>query len=76
MGIGIVADQVIGDSIDDPLRNLRPTRTIEKHGGMSIHFLRQRRKLCANPGQIEGGACWSPQHYRVTHMVSQKLTTA
>jgi hypothetical protein len=54
MSIGIVVDQIIGDSIDHPLRNLRSAWTIKKHGGMSIHFLRQRRKLCANPGQIEG----------------------
>jgi hypothetical protein len=54
MGIGIVVDQIIGDGIDHPLRNLRPARTIEKHGRMSIHLLCQRRKLCANPGQIEG----------------------
>ncbi len=48
--VGIAGAQIIGDCVDDALRNLRPAWSIEKNSGMSVDGLRQRRKLGADPG--------------------------
>ncbi len=52
VGVGIAASQIIGDSVDHGLWNLRPPGAIEKNHGMVVDGLRERRKLGADPGQI------------------------
>ena len=52
--VGIAAAQIIADGVNDTLRNLRATWSIEKNSRMAIDGLRKRRKLGADPGYIEG----------------------
>ena len=33
-GVGVVAAQVVGDGVDDALRNLRSAGAVEEHGGV------------------------------------------
>src|SRR5579863_6475164 len=52
-GIGVIALQVIRNSVDHALRNLSSTGTIEKSRGLAVDSLRERRKLGANPIKIK-----------------------
>src|SRR5581483_196087 len=52
-GVGIVATQVAGDSVDYGLRNLSSAGTIEKCGGVAINSLRQRRELRTDIAEVK-----------------------
>src|SRR5580698_5096440 len=51
--VGVVALQIIGDSVDHALRNLSSTGTIEKSRGLAVDSLRERGELGANPIKIK-----------------------
>ena len=52
--IGVVVAQVGGDGVDHALRDLRSARAVEERGGVAVHGLRERRKLRADVGEVEG----------------------
>ena len=69
--VGVVAAQIIADSINDALRNLRAARPVKKHGGMAVHALRERRKLGTDPGDVKHGNGFS-MSCRHEFMVSRR----
>jgi hypothetical protein len=44
-GVGVRVAQIAPDRVDDALRHLRPTRTVEKHDRPAVLLSLQRRKL-------------------------------
>src|ERR1700734_630398 len=53
-GVGIVAAQVIGNGVDDALRNLRSPGTVEERGGVSVDGLGECGELGADVEEVEG----------------------
>ena len=51
--VGVVAFQIIGDSVNHALWDLSSARTVEKSRRLAVNDLRERRELGTDPGQIE-----------------------
>ncbi len=53
--VGIRVLQIIGNRVDDTLRNLGTAGAVEIGCGMPIYGFRKRRELGADPGEVECG---------------------
>ena len=66
--VGVVAAQIIGDGVDDALRNLRSAGAVEERGGVSVDGLGECGELGADVGEVEGSggegfSGWHGVHY-------------
>ena len=53
--VGVVAAQVVGDSVDHALWNLRTAGAVEERGGVAVDGLGECGELGADVGEVEGG---------------------
>ena len=54
-GVGVVVAQIVGDGVDDALRDLRSAGAVEECGGVAVDGLGERGELGADVGEVEGG---------------------
>src|SRR5437762_3949775 len=52
-GVCTIASKIVRDCINNPLRNLRSARAIEKCSRLPVYVLRERRELPARPCEIK-----------------------
>ena len=64
--VGVIAAQVVGNGVDDALRNLRPARAVKERGRMAVDGLGEGRELGANVLNVEG----SGEGFREWHDIS------
>src|SRR5207302_6699621 len=61
-GVGVVSTEVVGNRIDDALRNLGSSGAVKEDGWVSVDGLRKRRELRADGSEVEGRAGCSFDH--------------
>ena len=54
IGVGLL--QIVADGINDPLRNLRSSGTVQKDRRLAIQRLRKAGNCGANPGDVQFGS--------------------
>ena len=52
-GVGVVAAEVVGDGVDDALRDLGAAGAVEECGGVSVEGLGEGGKLGTDPLEVE-----------------------
>src|SRR5262245_35423289 len=60
--IGVVVQQIVRDGVNDTLRNLAASGTVEVDRGLSIDLSRKGGKLLATIGKAEAGHGYSRTH--------------
>ena len=55
MGVRVAVGEIVADGVDDSLGHLSASGAIQKEGVVLIHLEFERRKLSANPVEVEIG---------------------